>query len=63
MPKSKKKEEIIEEMRKVTEGVVDVIVYPAAADKNKNRGFCFVEYKDHKAAAMARRKVWNIFNL
>ena len=48
-------------MRKVTEGVVDVIVYPAAADKNKNRGFCFVEYKDHKAAAMARRKVGNYF--
>ena len=37
-------------MRKVTEGVVDVIVYPSAADKTKNRGFSFVEYKDHKAA-------------
>ena len=23
----------------------------------KNRGFSFVEYKDHKAAAMARRKL------
>ena len=57
IPKSKKKEEILEEMRKVTEGVVDVIVYPSAADKTKNRGFSFVEYKDHKAAAMARRKL------
>lgn len=38
-------------------GVVDVIVYPSAADKSKNRGFSFVEYKDHKAAAMARRKL------
>ena len=44
-------------MKKVTEGVVDVIVYPSAADKTKNRGFSFVEYKDHKAAAMARRKL------
>ena len=57
IPKSKKKEEILDEMRKVTEGVVDVIVYPSAADKSKNRGFSFVEYKDHKAAAMARRKL------
>jgi len=57
IPKTKKKDEIMEEMKKVTEGVVDVIVYPSAADKTKNRGFSFVEYKDHKAAAMARRKL------
>lgn len=57
IPKNKKKDEIFEEMTKVTEGVVDVIVYPSAADKTKNRGFSFVEYKDHKAAAMARRKL------
>jgi len=57
IPKSKKRDEIMEEMKKVTEGVVDVIVYPSAADKSKNRGFSFVEYKDHKAAAMARRKL------
>ena len=30
IPKTKYKAEIIEEMRKVTEGVVDVIVYPSA---------------------------------
>ena len=41
----------------VTEGVVDVIVYTSATDKNKNRGFAFVEYETHKAAAMARRKL------
>lgn len=57
IPKNKKKDEIFEEMQKVTEGVVDVIVYPSAADKTKNRGFSFVEYNDHKAAAMARRKL------
>ena len=44
-------------MRKVTEGVVNVIVYPSAADKTKNRGFAFVEYENHRAAAMARRKL------
>ncbi|XP_036407481.1 probable RNA-binding protein 46 [Megalops cyprinoides] len=57
VPKERKKEEILEEMKKVTEGVVDVIVYPSATDKTKNRGFAFVEYESHKAAAMARRKL------
>jgi len=37
--------------------VVDVIVYPSAMDRMKNRGFAFVEYESHKAAAMARRKL------
>ncbi|XP_078720846.1 RNA-binding protein 47-like [Lampetra fluviatilis] len=55
--KTKKKEEIVEEVSKVTEGVVDVIVYPSATDKMKNRGFAFVEYETHRAAAMARRKL------
>ncbi|XP_070608361.1 APOBEC1 complementation factor isoform X2 [Erythrolamprus reginae] len=57
IPKAKKREEILAEMRKVTEGVIDVIVYPSAADKTKNRGFAFVEYGSHRAAAMARRKL------
>lgn len=57
IPKTKKREEILAEMKKVTDGVVDVIVYPSAADKNKNRGFAFVEYESHRAAAMARRKL------
>ena len=57
IPKSKKRPEIMEEMKKVSEGVVDVIVYPSAADKTKNRGFAFVEYESHKAAAMSRRKL------
>lgn len=41
----------------VTDGVVDAIVYPSTTDKNRNRGFAFVEYESHKAAAMARRKL------
>ncbi len=53
------KEDIVSEMQKVTEGVVDVIVYPSASDKTKNRGFAFVEYESHRAAAMARRKLIN----
>ncbi|CAF0872315.1 unnamed protein product [Didymodactylos carnosus] len=57
IPKTKKKEEILDEMCKVTDGVVDVIVYPSAHDKSKNRGFAFVEYESHRSAAMARRKL------
>lgn len=36
---------------------MDVIVYPSSTDKTRNRGFAFVEYESHKAAAMARRKL------
>ncbi|VDM32745.1 unnamed protein product [Hydatigera taeniaeformis] len=57
IPKNKTKEEILVEMQKVTDGVKDVICYPSVADKTKNRGFAFVEYESHKAAAMARRKL------
>lgn len=59
IPKKVKKEEILEEISKVTDNVVDVIVYPSATDKSKNRGFAFVEYESHRSAAMARRKLMN----
>ncbi|TGZ68494.1 hypothetical protein CRM22_004239 [Opisthorchis felineus] len=57
IPKNKTREEIMAEMKRVTEGVKDVISYPSVTDKSKNRGFAFVEYESHKAAAMARRKL------
>lgn len=66
IPKNKTKEQIVEEFSKVTEGLSDVILYHQPDDKKKNRGFCFLEYEDHKTAAQARRrlmsgkvKVWN----
>ena len=57
IPKNKKREEILEEMKKITDDVVNVIVYPSANDKSKNRGFAFVQYTNHRAAAVARRKL------
>ena len=57
IPKKVKKDEILEEISKVTDNVTDVIVYPSASDKTKNRGFAFVEYSSHRVAAMARRKL------
>lgn len=43
----------------VSEGVADVIVYinPDAADNKKNRGFCFVDFVDHKSASDAKRRI------
>lgn len=32
-------------------------MYQQPDDKKKNRGFCFLEYEDHKSAAQARRRL------
>lgn len=55
--KEKKKEEILDEMKKVIEGVVDVIVYLSVIDKIKNCGFVFVEYEFYRVVVMVRRKL------
>ncbi|KAK2719406.1 hypothetical protein QYM36_005032 [Artemia franciscana] len=47
LPKDKHREEIFDEISRVTEGVVDVICYPGIADKSKSQGFAFVEYESH----------------
>ncbi|CAD6184809.1 unnamed protein product [Caenorhabditis auriculariae] len=59
IPKSKSKDEILEELKTHAEGVSDVIVYTLAdsTDRHKNRGFCFVDFIDHKAASDAKRKI------
>ncbi|KAH9500528.1 APOB1 complementation factor [Bulinus truncatus] len=45
------------EMSKITEGVVDVIVYPSAMDKSKNRGFAFVEYEKSPGRGHGEKKL------
>src|SRR5262245_47447006 len=45
IPRTRTREEVKIEMSKLTDGVVDVILYPSAADKTRNRGFAFVEYE------------------
>ncbi|XP_078049784.1 putative RNA-binding protein 46 [Augochlora pura] len=57
VPKNKGKEEFLQELNKILDGITDVYLYPSAHDKTQNRGFIFVEFKDHRAAAMARRKL------
>ncbi|XP_014471559.1 PREDICTED: APOBEC1 complementation factor-like [Dinoponera quadriceps] len=57
VPKTKSKEEFMSELTKILDGIVDIYLYPSAHDRSLNRGFIFVEFKDHRAAAMARRKL------
>ncbi|XP_012278078.2 RNA-binding protein 47-like [Orussus abietinus] len=57
VPKDKTKDEFMQELGKILEGIVDIYLYPSAQDRSLNRGFIFVEFKDHRSAAMARRKL------
>uniref|UniRef100_A0A672FR43 RNA binding motif protein 46 n=1 Tax=Salarias fasciatus TaxID=181472 RepID=A0A672FR43_SALFA len=58
IPRDETKDHILEEMKTVTDGVVDVIVPLNSSDEGiRNRGFAFIEYESHKAAALARRKL------
>jgi len=57
IPKSKGKDEIDEEFRKLSAGLREVIIYSSPDDKKKNRGFCFLEYESHKAASLAKRRL------
>ena len=57
IPKNRSPSEIKTEMEKLTDGVKDIILYPSLIDKSKTRGYAFVEYESHRAAALARRKL------
>ncbi|XP_048513005.1 heterogeneous nuclear ribonucleoprotein R isoform X5 [Athalia rosae] len=57
IPKSKGKEEILDEFGKLTAGLTEVIIYSSPDDKKKNRGFCFLEYESHKSASLAKRRL------
>jgi heterogeneous nuclear ribonucleoprotein R len=60
IPKNKSKDDILEEFRKQTDGLLDVIIYSSPDDmKKKNRGFAFLEYDSHKSASMAKHRIGN----
>lgn len=66
LPRSVTKSEIFEAFAPYAEGLNNVILYKSMEDPTKNRGFAFLEFNDHRAAAMTRRKlapgtfmVWN----
>lgn len=41
----------------VTDGLRDVTVCSSSSDAGKHRGFAFLEYETHKAAALARKEL------
>ena len=57
IPKSKSREDILNEFDKLSAGLVKVIIYSSPDDQKKNRGFCFLEYESHKAANVAKRRL------
>ncbi|XP_050456156.1 probable RNA-binding protein 46 isoform X1 [Cataglyphis hispanica] len=57
VPKNKTKSEFMAELTKMLDDITDIYLYPSAHDRSLNRGFIFVEFKNHRAAAMARRKL------
>lgn len=58
IPKIKSKEMILAEFKRHLSGVDDVIVYSYPDDKCcLNRGFCFVQFETHQAAAKAKRRL------
>lgn len=60
IPKSKSRDEIMEEFSKLTDGLNEVIIYSSPDDsKKKNRGFAFLEYSSHKDASVAKRRIGN----
>jgi RNA recognition motif-containing protein len=64
IPKTKTKEELKIEFAKIVEGLSELIIFTGGEvqtgggdDKVKNRGFCFLEFVDHKSASVAKRKL------
>ncbi|XP_075916658.1 putative RNA-binding protein 46 [Petromyzon marinus] len=60
LPKDKKRAEVMMAMSGATEGMVDVKMSVCYWDKTLNRGYAFIEYGSHRAAAMARKKLLRI---
>lgn len=57
VPKDKSKAEFLVELNKILDGITEIYLYPSSEDRTQNRGFIFVEFRDHRSAAMARRKL------
>ncbi|XP_045615951.1 APOBEC1 complementation factor-like [Procambarus clarkii] len=59
LPASRTRQEVLQEMERLTDGVTKVIMYQNVYDRSKNRRFAFVEYESHRAASLARRKLFS----
>lgn len=58
IPKSKSRDDIMQEFSKVVDGLQAAIIYNVPDDpKKKNRGFTFLDFESHKAAAAAKKRL------
>ncbi|XP_068233765.1 RNA-binding protein 47-like [Palaemon carinicauda] len=57
IPKEKTREELFREASRLTENVERIIMFLQLDDRQKNRGFALIEYRTHRDAAMARRRL------
>jgi len=54
--KTKSKDELYEEFSKITDGLQEVLTFTAES-RDHNRGFCFLDFEDHKCASYAKKKL------
>lgn len=59
IPKEKSKDELHEKFGSTLKQLLDVIIYSTPGSKQANRGFCFLDFENHKAASDAKRKLLN----
>lgn len=57
LPKNKTKEDVFNAISPYADGLKTVILYKSIQDPTQNRGFAFLEFEDHRAAAITRRKL------
>lgn len=55
IPHSATKDEIFGQFRRFTNTLVKVSMFNDFHDENKNRGFCYLQYPDHKQARQAKK--------
>lgn len=57
IPTDKTKEEVLAELSPYVEGLVDIIMYRSPHNCLANRGYVFLEFEEHRLAALARRRL------
>jgi len=64
IPKEKEESELYEMFKSLVNNLTNIIMYSLPGSNQANRGFCFLDFVNHKAASDAKRKlqssrVWN----
>lgn len=57
IPRDKSKEEVLKALEPYVQGLENVILYKSLENPRENRGFAFLEFDNHRSAAMTRRRL------